>query len=257
MHIDWHQSFAAVWREYNQQLKPITRLDPVSLDELKGIDKQKQAIVENTVHFLAGKPSNHALLWGARGTGKSSLIKAVLNEFASHGLRMIQLETASLHHLPEILDKLEALPFHFVIYCDDLSFEAGESEYKPLKTLLEGGLECPLENVRLYASSNRRHLMPETHHENQLSKVVDEELHLSESLEDKLALSDRFGLNLSFYPAGWDNYFAIVSSLFAGYPVDEQTLHEAARLYAMSRGLHSGRTAKQFYQSYAAKLDQD
>jgi hypothetical protein len=257
MRVDWHQTYAAVWREHSGQLKPITRLDPVGLTQLQGIERQKQALVENTQHFLTGKPSNHALLWGSRGTGKSSLIKAILNQFSADGLRMIQLETASLHHLPEILDKIEETPFRFVIYCDDLSFEAGESDYKPLKSLLEGGLELPPEHVRLYATSNRRHLMPETHKENQMSKVVEGELHLAESLEDKLALSDRFGLNLSFYPAGWENYFSIVTALFADLEVDEQQLHEAARRYAMNRGSHSGRTASQFYQYYAAALTKD
>lgn len=256
MLIDWHQVYAAVWRSHSGKLKPVTRLDPVTLKELKGIDKQKQALLDNTCHFIDGKTSNHAMLWGARGTGKSSLIKAVLNDKAEQGLRMVQIDKDELHHLPEILDSLEdADPqFRFVIFCDDLSFEEGESSYKPLKTLLEGGLELPPEHVRLYATSNRRHLLPEKQSENQLSGLVDGEVHYADSLEDKLALSDRFGLNLSFYPANWDNYFAIVESLFAGLNVDPQQLHEAARLYAMGRGSHSGRTAKQFYQYYRAGL---
>lgn len=256
MLIDWHQVYAAVWRSHSQKLKPVNRLDPVRLDELKGIDRQKQALLDNTRHFVEGNTSNHAMLWGARGTGKSSLIKAVLNDMAPQGLRMVQVDKDELSHLPEILDSLEEADeqFRFVIFCDDLSFEEGESGYKPLKTLLEGGLELPPEHVRLYATSNRRHLLPEKQSENQLSGLVDGEVHYADSLEDKLALSDRFGLNLSFYPANWENYFAIVETLFADLEIDKQQLHEAARLYAMGRGSHSGRTAKQFYQYYRASL---
>jgi len=256
MRIDWHQVYAAIWRSHKQQLKPITRLDPVRIVDLLGIEKQKQALLENTRHFVEGKPSNHALLWGARGTGKSSLIKAIVNQFAPQGLRVVQIDKDDLAWLPEILDmlELEDEQFRFVIFCDDLSFEAGETSYKPLKSILEGGLELPPEHVRLYATSNRRHLLPEKQSENQLSKLVDGEVHHADSLEDKLALSDRFGLSLSFYPANWENYFAIVEALFAELIVDKDSLHEAARMYAMGRGSHSGRTAKQFYQYYRASL---
>lgn len=256
MRVDWHQVYAAVWRRHSQKLKPVQRLDPVRLVDLKGIDKQKQALIDNTQQFIEGKTSNHALLWGARGTGKSSLIKALLNELAPHGLRVVQIDKDDLEWLPEILDalELEDEQFRFIIFCDDLSFETGESSYKPLKTLLEGGVELPPEHVLLYATSNRRHLLPEQQSENQLSKLVDGEVHHADSLEDKLALSDRFGLTLSFYPAGWDNYMAIVDTLFTDLAVDEEQLHEAARMYAMSRGSHSGRTAKQFYQYYSSSL---
>lgn len=256
MRIDWHQSYAAIWRSHSNKLKPVHRLDPVRLADLRGIDKQKQAIVDNTQHFIDGKTSNHALLWGARGTGKSSLIKALLNELAPSGLRVVQVDKDDLGYLPEILDALELEDgqFRFIILCDDLSFEEGESSYKPLKTLLEGGLELPPEHVRLYATSNRRHLLPEKKSENQLSGLVDGEIHYADSLEDKLALSDRFGLTLSFYPANWESYFDIVMSLFNGVTVDKEQLHEAARLYAMGRGSHSGRTARQFYQFYRASL---
>jgi hypothetical protein len=256
MRIDWHQSYAAIWRSHSQKLKPVHRLDPVRFEDLQGIDRQKKAILENTQHFIAGKTSNHALLWGARGTGKSSLIKALLNELAPRGLRGVQIDKDDLSYLPEILDSLELEDeqFHFVIFCDDLSFEEGESSYKPLKTLLEGGMELPPERVRLYATSNRRHLLPEKQSENQLSGLVDGEVHYADSLEGKLALSDRFGLTLSFYPANWESYFAIVGALFEGVNVDQQQLHEAARMYAMGRGSHSGRTAKQFYQYYHGYL---
>ncbi len=256
MRIDWHQTRAAIWRSNSEKLKPVTRLDPIRLDELRGIDNQTQALLENTRHFIAGQPSNHALLWGARGTGKSSLIKAILNEFADDNLRMIQVDKTDLNYLPDLLDWLEeqSKQFYFILYCDDLSFEDGDVSYKPLKSLLEGGLELPPERVRLYATSNRRHLLPERQSENQVSGLFDGEVHFADSLEDKLALSDRFGLTLSFYPAHWEQYFAIVDSLFADANIDKQQLHDAARLYAMGRGSHSGRTAKQFYQYYFASL---
>jgi predicted AAA+ superfamily ATPase len=175
--LDWHQIHAAVWRAHSQKLKAITRLDPVQLDQLIGIEQQKQQLVENTRRFVEGETSNHALLWGARGTGKSSLIKAVLNQFADQGLRILQIDKAELNWLPEILDDLEDRPFRFVIFCDDLSFEEGDEGFKPLKSLLEGGLELPPEHVRIYATSNRRHLMPEQQSENQASRVVDGEVH--------------------------------------------------------------------------------
>lgn len=250
--LDWHQTHAAIWRSHAQKLKAVKRADPVQLSQLIGIDVQKAALVQNTQRFLNGENSHHALLWGARGTGKSSLIKALLNAFSDQRLRVLQLDKADLISLPQILDDLEDRPFRFIIFCDDLSFEEDDVSYKPLKTILEGGLELSPEHVRIYATSNRRHLLPERQSENQLSKVVDGEIHYTDSLEDKLALSDRFGLWLSFYPAGWDNYFAIVDAFFADKTLDKQQLHEAARLFAMSRASHSGRTAKQFYLNYQA-----
>lgn len=251
--LDWHQIHAAVWRAHSQKLKAITRLDPIQLDQLIGIEQQKQQLVENTRRFVEGETSNHALLWGARGTGKSSLIKAVLNQFADQGLRILQIDKAELNWLPEILDDLEDRPFRFVIFCDDLSFEQGDDGFKPLKSLLEGGLELPPEHVRIYATSNRRHLMPEQQSENQASRVVDGEVHYTDSLEDKLALSDRFGLWLSFYPPSWDTYLEMVDSLFVNIAVDRDLLHEQAKQFAMRRASHSGRTAKQFYRQFVSK----
>ena len=251
--LDWHQIHAAVWRAHSQKLKAITRLDPVQLDQLIGIEQQKQQLVENTRRFVEGETSNHALLWGARGTGKSSLIKAVLNQFSDQGLRILQIDKAELNWLPEILDDLEDRPFRFVIFCDDLSFEQGDEGFKPLKSLLEGGLELPPEHVRIYATSNRRHLMPEQQSENQASRVVDGEVHYTDSLEDKLALSDRFGLWLSFYPPSWDTYLDMVDSLFSNIAVDRDLLHEQAKQFAMHRASHSGRTAIQFYRQFVNK----
>lgn len=251
--LDWHQIHAAVWRAHSQKLKAITRLDPVQLDQLIGIDEQKQQLLENTQRFLNGETSNHALLWGSRGTGKSSLIKALLNQFANQGLRMLQIDKAELGWLPEILDDLEDRPFRFIIFCDDLSFEQGEEGFKPLKSLLEGGLELPPEHVRIYATSNRRHLMPEQQAENQASRVVDGEVHYADSLEDKLALSDRFGLWLSFYPPSWDTYLAMVDSLFEQVSNVPENLHEKAKQFAMRRASHSGRTAVQFYRQFVER----
>lgn len=248
--LDWHQIHAAVWRAHTQKLKAITRLDPVQLDQLIGIEEQKKQLIENTRRFVNGESSNHALLWGSRGTGKSSLIKALLNQFADQGLRMLQIDKAELGWLPEILDDLEDRPFRFVIFCDDLSFEPGDEGFKPLKSLLEGGLELPPEHVRIYATSNRRHLMPEQQSENQASRVVDGEVHYSDSLEDKLALSDRFGLWLSFYPPNWDTYLDMVDTLFANVTVDQALLYEQAKQFAMRRASHSGRTAVQFYRQF-------
>ncbi|AFJ01744.1 putative ATP/GTP-binding protein [Methylophaga frappieri] len=252
--LDWHTIDAAVWRPNRQKLKAVSRPDPIRLQQLIGIDEQKASLIANTERFLHGDSSNHALLWGSRGTGKSSLIKALLNAFAADGLRMLQIDKEELAWLPDILDDLEDRPFKFIIFCDDLSFEEQDVSYKPLKSMLEGGLELPPEHVRIYATSNRRHLMPERQSDNQLSKVVDGEVHYTDSLEDKLALSDRFGLWLSFYPPGWDTYFAMVDSLFSASNLDKQQLHEAARLFAMSRASHNGRTAKQFFQHYQTGL---
>lgn len=174
--IDWSSTPAALWRRHRSGLRAIRRLDSVSWQDLTGIDRQKQALARNTERFLAGEPSNNALLWGSRGTGKSSLIKALLNRYQDQGLRMIEVDKDDLVNLPEIVDDICDLPFRFVIYCDDLSFDVGESGYKALKSVLEGSLELPPENVRVYATSNRRHLMPEFMNDNVNSEMRGGEL---------------------------------------------------------------------------------
>lgn len=246
MDIDWHTTFAAVWRQQRAYLRPVKALDTVRLPALVGIDAQQRELCRNTERFLARLPANNALLWGARGTGKSSLVKALLNEYKDRGLRLIQVDKEDLHNLPEIVDDIRELPQRFIVFCDDLSFDSGESGYKTLKSVLEGGIEAPPENVLIYATSNRRHLLPEYMQDNLDSKLVDGELHYADAIEEKISLSDRFGLWISFYPAGQDGYLRIVDSYFPGYP-DRERLHQAAKRFALARGNRSGRTAKQFY----------
>lgn len=248
--LDWQDTPAAVWRRHRSGLRPIRRLDPVGWDALTGIDQQKAALARNTERFLAGEPSNNALLWGARGTGKSSLIKALLNRYWPRGLRMIEVDKDDLVNLPEIVDEICEQPFRFVIYCDDLSFEVGETGYKALKSILEGSLELPPENVRVYATSNRRHLMPEFMADNLGSEVRGGELHPSEAIEEQVSLADRFGLQLSFYPFSQQVYLQAVDALFPDV-ADREALHREAIRFATGKGVRNGRTAQQFYRQMA------
>lgn len=250
--IDWNQTLAAAWRRHRQGLRAIRRLDPVQWHQLQGIERQQQALARNTERFLAGEPSNNVLLWGARGTGKSSLIKALLNRYGEQGLRMIEVDKDDLVDLPEIVDDLCQQPFRFVIYCDDLSFEAGESAYKALKSILEGSLELPPENVRVYATSNRRHLMPERMADNLKAELRDGEIHPGEAIEEQVSLADRFGLQLSFYAFSQQVYLEAVEALFPEV-TDRERLHREALRFATSRGVRNGRTAQQFYRQYAGE----
>ena len=253
MHIDWSTTFAAIWRQRKERLRPVRNVDPVALGDLVGIDRQKEQLAENTRRFLAARPANNALLWGARGTGKSSLVKAVFNEYVDRGLRLIEVDRDDLVYLPEIVDDVRELPQRFIIFCDDLSFAENENSYKHLKSVLEGSVEQPPDNVLIYATSNRRHLLPEAMKDNLDTKIVDGELHYSDAVEEKISLSDRFGLWLSFYPINTEKYLAIVDQLFAGYNCDREALHEAARSFAQSRASKSGRTARQFYNYYSSQ----
>ena len=254
MSIDWEKRAAAVWRSHKNKLREVKAIDPIALDDLVGIDRQKAELVENTERFLAGRPANHALLWGARGTGKSSLIKAILNGYQGQGLRLIEVFKQDLLNLPYIVDEIRELSQRFIVYCDDFSFEANEHSYVGLKTILEGSIEQPPENVLLYVTSNRRHLVPEYRQDDQETRVVDGELHYSDTVEEKISLSDRFGLWLSFYQPNLEGYLEIVDSYFPDYAGDRQTLHEAARIFSMTRGgSRSGRTAKQFFNHYSGK----
>jgi len=246
--IDWDQVPAAIWRAGRQALRPVTRLDPVRLDDLQGIDRQKAALVANTERFLEGRPANNALLWGSRGTGKSSLVKALLNAYRDQGLRVVEVDRDDLLFLPEIVDEIRDSRHRFIIYCDDLSFERGEGSYKGLKSVLEGSIELPPDNVLLYATSNRRHLMPEYHSDNADSHLVDGEIHHGEAVEEQISLSDRFGLWLSFYPFDQQTYLAMVDRWFPQV-ADREALHRAAIRFALGRGGQSGRVARQFFQS--------
>ena len=252
--IDWASTPAAVWRRHRSGLRAIRRLDPVQWDSLKGIDRQREALARNTERFLAGEPSNNALLWGSRGTGKSSLIKALLNRYRDQGLRMIEVDKDDLVNLPDIVDDLYELPYRFVIFCDDLSFDVGESGYKALKSVLEGSLELPPENVRVYATSNRRHLMPEFMSDNVKSEVRDGELHPAEAIEEQVSLADRFGLQLSFYPFPQDTYLQAVDALFPDVQ-DRAALHQEAIRFATAKGARNGRTAQQFYRQFSGSFD--
>jgi predicted AAA+ superfamily ATPase len=251
--IDWNTTHAALWRHHRQALRAVRRLDPIALEQLVGIERQKLALVHNTERFLNRQPANNTLLWGARGTGKSSLIKALLNSYASHGLRLIEVDKDDLVYLPEIVDDICDLPQRFIVFCDDLSFEAGEHGYKALKSILEGSIELPPDNVRVYATSNRRHLMPESMQDNLASGLVEGELHYADAVEEKISLSDRFGLWLSFYPASQEEYLAMVDSYFPAYAGEREELHQAALQFAQSKGgARSGRTARQFFNTWSS-----
>ncbi len=261
MSIDWKVVPGAVWRSHQQKLRPIVEIDPVRLTDLLGIDEQRDALLANTVRFAKGLPSNNALLWGARGTGKSSLVKAVVNSGLKHGIRVVQIDRDDLDRLPDIVeDHLRGQPWRFIVFCDDLSFNPGDYGYRALKTVLEGSIEAPAENVRVYATSNRRHLVPEYGSDNDGAQVVGTELHYRDEVEEKISLSDRFGLTLGFYPIDQAQYLAIVDLLHdstaqaAGndQPLDaaaRAALHADALRFAQTKGIRSGRSARQFINS--------
>lgn len=249
--IDWRDTYAAIWRPRRDYLRPVRQLDAVKLSHLVGIDAQKQQLLANTERFIAGMPANNALLWGARGTGKSSLVKAVLNEYKDRSLRLIEVEKYDLVALPEIVDQIRELPYYFIIFCDDLSFDAADNSYKALKSALEGSIEAPPKNVLVYATSNRRHLLPESMADNLESRMVEGELHYADAIEEKISLSDRFGLWLSFYSVDQDTYLAMVDEYFKQFSGDRSQLHLEAKRFALSKGSRSGRTAKQFYNFFS------
>jgi predicted AAA+ superfamily ATPase len=249
--IDWKNSYAAIYRAKKEYLKPVTTIENVSFEDLVGIEEQKAALIKNTERFLDNLPSNNVLLWGARGTGKSSLIKALLNTYTKRDLRLIEIDRDDLDDLIEISDIIRNLPYKFIIFCDDLSFEEGERGYKGLKRILEGSIEAPPENVKIYATSNRRHLITEYQRDNEGTKIANNgEIHYSDSVEEKISLSDRFGLWLSFYHGNQEEYLAVVDSYFKDYKGDRELLHAEALRFAQSRASKSARAAKQFYNSY-------
>lgn len=251
--IDWDKFHAAIWRQRKGCLRPVSHVDPVMPDELVGVERQKQRLLDNTGRFVARNPANNVLLWGARGTGKSSLIKAVFNAYKAQGLRLIEVDKTDLLSLPEIVDDIRELGFRFILYCDDLSFSENETSYTALKSVLEGSIELPPQNVLVYATSNRRHLVPESMQDNLASGHVRGEVHYADAIEEKISLSDRFGLRLSFYSIDQQQYLDIVDHFFRAYNGDRQELHKAALQFAAERGARSGRVARQFYCYYAGR----
>lgn len=210
--IDWSTCHAANWRRHSFSgfLEPVRVTDTTTLDELLGVDEQKEVMVSNTRQFVSGLPANNALLWGSRGTGKSSLVKALLNEFAPKGLRVIQIEKEDLIYLSEIFTAVENQPYRFILLCDDLTFEVGELSYKMLKSALDGSVYSAPENVLIYVTSNRRHLLPEYESDHLGGKYVKGELQQSEAMEEKVSLSDRFGIWVAFYAFSQDRYLDAV-----------------------------------------------
>lgn len=253
--IDWNTTLAARWQRQGHSgfLQPLRVSHDLRLEDLIGVDAQREQLARNTRQFVNGLPANHALLWGARGTGKSSLVRALLAEHWPSGLRLVEIERDHLADLPRVVEQLSELPQRFVLFCDDLSFEAGEGEYRVLKSVLDGSLERAPDNVLLYATSNRRHLVPERQSDNDNWERVDGELHPSEAVEDKIALSDRFGLWLSFYPFTQEHYLSVVRH-WIGHLAGEaglewswdEALEKAAIRWATGRGNRNGRCAYQF-----------
>lgn len=249
--INWDETYAAIYRAKKEYLKPVKYLDDVKFSDLIGIEHQKNEIIKNTKRFLDDLPCNNVLLWGARGSGKSSLIKAVLNEFKEKNLRLIEMDREDLDDLIEISDMIRELPYKFIIFCDDLSFEEGEKGYKGLKRILEGSIESTAKNIKIYATSNRRHLITEYHSDNYGTKVGNNgEIHYSDSVEEKISLSDRFGLWLSFHHGNQENYLKLIDFYFKDYDYNKDELHKYALMFAQSRACKSARTAKQFFNSF-------
>ncbi len=232
-------------------LDPITHPHLFNLADLVGVDHAREEIVRNTAQFVAGHPANNVLLWGERGTGKSSCIKGLITRFAPQGLRLVEVHKGDLLHITHILHLVRDLPWRFILFCDDFSFEEGEASYRDLKAILEGGIEARPENVLLYATSNRRHLMPEPMTDN-----LGREIHPEEAISEKLSLSDRFGLTLSFYPFSQDTYLAIVEHYAdqLQLPIDRNRLRGEALRWALFRGQRSGRSARQFIDDLAGRL---
>jgi predicted AAA+ superfamily ATPase len=257
---NWNESIA--WRYRRRStgqalLEPVRHVAPLGLNELVEIEPQKEKIQRNTEQFVNGKPANNVLLTGARGTGKSSLIKACLNAYAPRGLRLIEVDKSDLVDLPDIVEVVSARPEKFIIFCDDLSFEDGESSYKALKSILDGSVAASTANVLIYATSNRRHLLPEYMKENEsYTHTADGEVHPGEAIEEKVSLSERFGLWVSFYPFSQAEYLAIVGQWLRSQGLSESAIeasHPEALVWALERGSRSGRVAYQFSRDYVGR----
>ncbi len=260
--VDWKVCYAANWRRhsFSGYLEPVKVTDTTTLDELLGVDEQKEVMLHNTRQFLAGLPANNALLWGSRGTGKSSLVKALLNKYAPRGLRVIQVEKEDLIYLSEIFAAVENEPYRFILLCDDLTFEVGELSYKMLKSALDGSVYSPPENVLIYVTSNRRHLLPEYETDHLGGKFVNGELQQSEALEEKVSLSDRFGLWVAFYAFSQDRYIDAVRLCIEREAKQQKTdipwtkeLELGAIKWSHDKSKRCGRTAYQFAKNWVGR----
>lgn len=261
---DWKASIAFRWRAsarkgaYGQSagwLQPVRHVHRIRLADLQGIDAQIAKVEQNTRQFLEGKPANNVLLTGARGTGKSSIVKGLLNKYSAKGLRLIEVEKNDLADLPHIVDQVAGRPERFLLFCDDLTFHGAEDGYIALKVALDGSISTTSENLLIYATSNRRHLMPEYMSENLETKYVGEEIHPGETVEEKISLSERFGLWVTFYPFDQDEYLEIVRTWLKSFGVstfDDKTKEEALQ-WSLQKGSRSGRVAYQFSRDWAGR----
>lgn len=256
--IDWSTCHAAAWRQGSDSgaLHCLQRISAIQLDDLRCVDRQTQALEANTRQLLANLPANNALLWGPRGTGKSSLIKALLNKYAPDGLRMIDVPKAGIGELPQIFDLLDREAAHFIVLCDDLSFTEHDESYKTLKAVLEGSISGLPDNVAVYATSNRRHLLPERAADNLETQTIDGEIHHGDSIEEKISLSERFGLWLAFRPFSQDEYLHIVNHWLTRMDApdtDSREVREAALRWALVHSTRSGRSAWHFAKDWIGK----
>jgi predicted AAA+ superfamily ATPase len=256
---DWSQSIAFRWRASGRRgnpgwLQPVRQVHRIKLADLRGIDRQIERVEQNTVQLLQGKPANNVLLTGARGTGKSSIVKGLLNKYSRQGLRLIEVEKNDLVDLPQIVDQVAARPERFLLFCDDLSFHGAEDGYIALKVALDGSVSTTSENMLIYATSNRRHLMPEYMAENLETKYVGDEIHPGETVEEKISLSERFGLWVTFYPFDQDEYLDIVAHWLKtfGARMSDAARDEALQ-WSLQRGSRSGRVAYQFARDWAGR----
>ncbi|MEW5904636.1 MAG: ATP-binding protein [Pseudomonadota bacterium] len=253
---DWQAAAAFRWDHRQRILQPVPNFQRITLADLVGIDGQKQRIQQNTRQFVHGGTANNVLLTGARGTGKSSLVKALLNEYAAQGLRVIQIDKQGLTDLSYLIGLVQGRSERFILYCDDLSFNADEPGYQALKAALDGDLVAFSDNLLIYATSNRRHLMPQSMQDNLDTKYVGDEVHPAESIEEKVSLSERFGLWLSFYPFSQDEYLAVAAHWLSHHGWRHglsEEVRAAALQWSLLRGSRSGRVAGQFARDWCGR----